>query len=667
MSVTPWNPSDDTYQFETNTTTDPPPVSRTSLLLKPLTPVSKAAIVVSVLVVVGVIAFLIIYFTVLKHRGPVPGALGPASGSNTFGGILVHDESNMSQPYFTGDTLRLTYIPTPQGYSGLVDWWFSSNSGKTFQQITGSTGNSNFIDYVVPINTFTDQARFKVSERNLIGNFVSTADLTIKPRLTYTSGPGDSHTDDTVYTRSTTTSVISVDPFLLTFTTPSQWTLSTGGSSTGPFPTRLTISSIVANTTSHTLTFSWTASTPQNSIFLSFQTTVLVSRHYPSELSCISPYAVMIEVPPSQPSLTILNDAGATPSVFIPGSEIELKLIFEGTLPTVTWTTNNSDLPNFTPSAPVVTAYTAVYTYTLPSTLFTVTPMTITATGSGLAVSAPSILVQPSFSLKDLSGQTINCFPDGSPTSNIISTKLYFTADIEDWKSATWSLGISASTVITGAVQSVTVDSGQLTLNWSVSWSNVGITTVSQTIPYTVYVTAILSGKTITNNTGSPVTFKGVPWTSAAAPIIAQSSNAFNNFDVLRGPPLNLTSDTSIRWYANLVAPNTYNICEFTPSTNCWYILEPKQGYASLLDSSFEASSSFTVSFSSNNTNMCVNGYGANNTAYPVGVINTDNLYEVFLDGTLNPPIPDCLQYVPANPDTTYPFLFTWPVLTKPS
>lgn len=479
---------------------------------------SRTSITMAVFVVIGIIVFVIVYTTELKNKIP---------SSNTFESLEVKDTNGLGQPFFIGDKLLLTYMPLNREFSGKVNWWISVDGGNNYDKISGTTGNSNFVYYIVPVGTFTTQAIFKVSRQDMTGDFLITGLISILPRLFVSDGPGSTHAGDTVYngtdttnTAITTISVLKVDPFLLPFTQPNQWILSTGTIDATP----QSIHRIVADTVAETLTIYWTATMPQNNIHGFFQTTNLISFHYPSELSVITPYTFTIATSPSSAlsttftllSLVIVDRNGVTPRIFTPGDTITIRVTFGGIWESpLTWITDNSEIPTFSPTLVSTTNHLAIYSFVWPYTLFTDYAMIITAKKGILSVSSTPTFIQPNFTLSELFDRTIPSYSGNAPNQNSITTNIHMkpgdVAAYISWLNAdwTWSLSSQHSSQHSSQnrISSVQIVDDQLFITWSANWQETDMTHSGETFTSIMYISATLVNRTITNQTGTPITF----------------------------------------------------------------------------------------------------------------------------------------------------------------
>ena len=519
---------------------------------------TKIAIgVVCTIAALGII-FLILYFTVIKKHNDAN------TGNAKFGSIQIQDSTtNTGPPFYPGDTVNLIYAFTPDGFSGKATWFFSQDNGKNYTNISAGAFSNN-TRFTIPANVFTTEARFKVADETNLKDFVTTPLLTIQPYMQWSAGVGF-QAKATVRTGDSLTTVLTVDPLLLVYDSPSDWTLQTGFSTTN-FTVLNTgiITQVVPNTSNRTLTFQWYTTTASDPVYIRLSTTSLIVDNYPSNLTAFSGFPVTVVVgpnpnpspPPPTPgtftmiSLTVQDMSSQSPLSYPYNTPVQLELDFSGTFPTPPPTLNwdYSDLSD-TISIPngdlqfSLNGATAIYQWTIPAGFpahFNVSQIYINVgDGTTIVTSKPFAVSTVFTGMSQLDDTTVNCYPAAAYTRNYNRLPLFFSSvsNREEWTSTPgnpviWNMSISlaldtAPTELANAITDAYVDpqnSSSIILRWSVSQEQIFGPTlpVAGTVsPLYVFVTATKGTSptltTIVRSTGRTVHFTASPWMAPSA------------------------------------------------------------------------------------------------------------------------------------------------------
>lgn len=499
---------------------------------------AKAGVALAVLILVGLGLGLGLGLTMGKSGSSSSSGGGGGGGSGgqgdvKFGILSVTDTVSRNEPpkIQPGDKVELKYsIQSGDVHDLTVDWLFSTDNGQNYNVIRSDKSGNTF-DYVLPADTFTSQAYFRVRDHAATGDFISSSVISVAPKFLLTRGPGVTKPNGIVFANTNTMLTFETDASLSQLTAVSDFELDYDTSNTFPSPSTFPLSGLnVANSV-----ISYMATELVSNVYTRLKTTSLMAAGFPEELVATAEYTISV-VPQAS-----CGGTGPGPfrfcEVFMVGKDgqgknfeskeaVSLKVAYEGTFGSTTITfayVLGSATPVALPttSGPVQEGNdVAVYGATLPD--LDTTELKILATaGSFTSLSKEDYTVSPYLFFTPPTQVLV--YPAGSPGDNEIKTTVDFSPADTGFQTS-FEVGV-ANADGTGAeffpVQSEVNNTTSVELTWLLTQTQIDFGS-SETKMLKLGFRFSGSSGTSTVFSASALPFKKSAWSPTYAPIFNQ-------------------------------------------------------------------------------------------------------------------------------------------------
>lgn len=264
-------------------------------------------------------ATLAIYFLVFWRKSQ-------SSGNKLFESLSVVDAATDAQGRLQpGDQLHLSFKGL---HAGPVLWSFSRDKGKSWQQV--GSNSTNHFDYTLPLNTFSHECMFQVSDAINAKSFVTSNQFSVVPFFTL-EGPGSRLTNRRVRINAPTTFRIMTKVWPIMAQSGLQLTYTQAGKT-------MEVQTVV-DQNKRTLTFRVNPAVLDRVFTMRAVTSNLINQGYPQELEYVMPFSLTGvgennhgEVLAGIFTLfNLLNLDKSLPSEIHPGDMVDFE-----------WTTNNT-------------------------------------------------------------------------------------------------------------------------------------------------------------------------------------------------------------------------------------------------------------------------------------------------------------------------------------
>jgi hypothetical protein len=476
----------------------------------PLTKLSKGAIigiVVGSLIGLGLILFLIIYFTVLHTSN---------NGNAIFGTIQYTDQTTgAAGPVFKPkDVIQVKYLPKKLLASAKLSV-STDNQNFTDLNLDDST---NTASWTIPETVFSDKCLFKVSDGNKPQDFIKTNFFSVVPQILLLNGPGSSKLDS-VSVGVNASNQLDFDSVISDLSNPENWRIEF--SPTQKFKAVFSGAVVAVSATS---VVTWVVSTaPEVSVpyYWRLTTTSLKSDGYPQELSVQSNTPVNIVNTPIPPpgvlAVGVIDSKSGKSGYVAPGDPVNIQVKHSDDITGITFTYfDGTNTISFLPGSPVtVDPNTTDFPWTIPVGLFTDTFYVTITVGSKTAKSA-NIVIEPEFTWdQPLGGTVVNVYAKNAPNPSMMTTTVNYNGD---FSFDNWELGYIDQDGASQPLATVIKGAALVPITWTVSQEQIGLDPnksgeAVNVVNFVVYVkVSNAAGQSVVLKTSSEVIFAGVWW-----------------------------------------------------------------------------------------------------------------------------------------------------------
>jgi hypothetical protein len=480
-----------------------------------------AGIVIGCLVGLGLVLFLILFFTLRSKNN---------NGDAKFGVIQYGDsKTGASGPFQPKESITIKYLPKILLNS--VKFSVSTDSGATFTALPiNNAGSTNTVTWTIPETVFSDTCVFQVEDGTNAKDFLRTNFFSVVPQIILIRGPGATRVDN-VYVNASVSVQLDFDSVIADLNVVADWDLAFSIANKENFKSVFsgTVQAITPGTGVQTGTnqVSWIIPTvpsdPNAPYYWRLTTKTLKASGYPSELYVESHNPInIVNAPPPPPgtfSIVVKDAISGSIDYYVPGDAVTIRVLSATSTSGITFTYFDG-ISNvaLTPTGPgvVVNSTTTDYPWTIPETVFT-DKFSVTATlvTDDTATSATST-VEPFFSWNQPKpGTTINSYVAAAPFGNIISTTVIYRGALTF---TNWEVGFIDAKGIYQPLATKTQGGTSVTIDWSASQEQLGLDPKisglpNNTVNYKFYVRVSNAvGQTVTIGGPSAVIWFGAYW-----------------------------------------------------------------------------------------------------------------------------------------------------------
>jgi hypothetical protein len=527
-------------------------ISKTEPITKPFhvlpsntepTKLSKGAIagiVIGCLVGLGLILFLILFFTLRSKNN---------NGDAKFGAIQYGDsKTGASGPFKPKESITIKYLPKVALNS--VKFSVSTDSGSTFTVLPINSGSTNTTTWTIPETVFSETCFFQVEDGTNAQDFLRTNYFSVIPQIILISGPGATRVDS-VYVNVTASVQLDFDSVIPDLNVVADWDLTFSVANKEKFTPvfsgtvqAITPGTGTANGTGTTNQVSWIIPTvppnPNIPYYWRLTTKNLKAFGYPSELYVESNNPInIVNAPPPPPgtfALGVKDNISGSIAYYVPGDAVTIRVLSTISMSGITFTyfdgTANTPL---TPTGPgvVVDSNTTDYPWTIPDTVFT-DKFSVSATlSTGVTATSPTGTVEPFFSWNQpQAGTVVNSYVAAAPYSYMMQTTIAFRGSLTF---TNWEVGFIDAFGVYQALATKTQAGTTVTIDWSATQEKLSLNPdisglPNNTVNYKFYVrVSNAAGQTTTIATPAEVIWNGVYWVPTLS-VLQSSSTLFPSY-----------------------------------------------------------------------------------------------------------------------------------------